>query len=69
MFADIYHDELEQKQHEEAIKSICQQYPEQKEFIRQSYLETLTPLSSEARIRSYLPIIVTRQILDLLARH
>jgi len=69
MNGDLFRDDREKKQHEEAIKLICRQYPEQQEFIRRSYLEKLIPLSSDARIRTYLPIIVTRQVLGLLEKH
>jgi len=69
MNLDIFMDEHEREQHEEAINQICRQFPEQQEFIRQSYLEKLTPLSSEAQIRTYLPIIVSRQVFALLEKH
>ncbi len=66
MIADKYQDELEEKQHEEAISRLCQEYPEQKELIRRQYFENLDPLITDARIRTYLPIFVSRKVKTVL---
>ncbi len=62
MIEPRYHDELEAKQHEEAMNRLCEEFPDQQEFIRKNYLETLDPLIVDASIRTYLPIFVSRQV-------
>lgn len=59
-------DELEQKQHEEAIRQLCELYPDQRDFIRESYLDRLHQVGPEASIRTYLSIFITRQVKTLL---
>jgi hypothetical protein len=58
--------QLEQKQHEHAIRSLCQQYPGRDEFIRLRYVENLTPLLSGAKIRTFLTILTVRKVKRLL---
>jgi hypothetical protein len=57
---------MEAKQHEEAIKSLCQEYPEKQQFIRENYLDTLKQMILDAQIRTYLSIFVTRKVKELL---
>jgi hypothetical protein len=58
----FFQDELEKKQHEEAIKNLCDQFPDQQDLIRENYLQSLEPLLEDASIRTYLPIFVSRKI-------
>lgn len=69
MATGIFRNDVEEHQHEQAIQRLCQQYPERRDFIRQSYLENLAPLSSEATVRTYLSIFVSRQVRALLNPH
>ncbi len=64
----LFRNEVEAKQHEEAVSSLCQLYPQQCEFIQQRYEELLAPLIAEASIRTYLPIFISRQVSGLLER-
>lgn len=66
MTSTIFKNELEEQQHEEAIRSLCQEYPEKQQFIRENYLETLEPMIIDAQIRTYLSIFVTRKVKALL---
>ncbi len=63
-----YQDELEKNQHEEAINRLCDEYPQQCELIRKSYFENLEPLISDASIRTYLPIFVSRKVKNSLEK-
>ena len=67
MSPGFFQDDDEKKLHEQAISSLCQQYPGRQDFIRQRYLEKLKPMISDARIRTYLPILVSRKIRVMLA--
>lgn len=62
----LFKNELEEKQHEEAIRNLCQEHPEKEQFIRSRYLEALEPMIYDAQIRTYLSIFVTRKVKDLL---
>lgn len=66
MTPTIFKNELEKQQHEDAIRSLCQEYPEKQQFIRENYLETLEPMIIDAQIRTYLSIFVTRKVKALL---
>lgn len=66
MTSTMFKNELEEKQHEEAIKALCQEYPEKCQSIRKNYLDTLEPLILDAQIRTYLSIFVTRKVKALL---
>lgn len=69
MATGIFRNDVEEHQHEQAIQRLCQQYPDRQDFIRQSYLANLEPLSSEATVRTYLSIFVSRQVQMLLKKH
>jgi hypothetical protein len=58
----LFQDDIERHQHEEAIKLLCDEYPDQCELIQKNYLENLTPLIADASIRTYLPIFVSRKV-------
>lgn len=62
----IFKDQLEEKMHDEAIDALCHEYPGKQQFIREHYLKTLKPMISEAQIRTYLPIFVSRKVKSLL---
>lgn len=64
-----FQDETEKNQHEEAINRLCDQYPNQQDAIRTSYLENLEPMIADATIRTYLPIFVSRKVKDNLKNH
>lgn len=63
-----FQDEIEKNQHEEAINRLCEQFPNQQDMIRSSYLENLEPLIADATIRTYLPIFVSRKVKSALER-
>lgn len=60
----MFQDETEKYQHEEAMSRLCAEFPEQKEQISRSYRENLKHLISDASIRTYLPIFVSRKVRD-----
>lgn len=62
----VFKNELEEKQHEEAIRILCEEHPEKQLYIRERYLEALTPMISDAQIRTYLSIFATRKVKALL---
>jgi hypothetical protein len=62
----IFEDEAEKAKHEEAIERLCQEYPEKVDFIRQCYLEILERVSPEATIRTYLTILISKEVKALL---
>ncbi|MEA3363885.1 MAG: hypothetical protein U9Q61_11545 [Thermodesulfobacteriota bacterium] len=66
MTSTMFKNELEENQHEEAIKVLCQEYPERCQFIQKNYLDTLKPMIFDAQIRTYLSIFVTRKVKALL---
>lgn len=57
-----FQDEIEKNQHEEAINRLCEQFPNQQDAIRASYIENLEPMIADATIRTYLPIFVSRKV-------
>ena len=59
-------DEAEQIKHEEAISRLCEEHPAQSDFIRRSYLEILERVSPDATIRTYLTILITKEVKALL---
>ena len=62
----VFKNELEEKQHEEAIRILCEEHPEKRQYIRDSYLQALKPMISDAQIRTYLSIFATRKVKTLL---
>jgi len=66
MAAELFKDELEKNQHEEAIRLLCEEHPEKQQYIRKSYLQALEPMSCDAQIRTYLSIFATRKVKTLL---
>ncbi len=62
MDTNLFQNDVEKHQHENAVEVLCNQYPEQCELIRSSYEEKLYKLLPEATIRSYLPIFISRDI-------
>lgn len=58
--------ENEQAKHDEAIESLCNKHPEKTDFIRNCYLEILEKVSHDATIRTYLTILITREVEALL---
>jgi hypothetical protein len=57
---------MEQIRHEETIDQLCQEFPDQVDFIRRQYLEVLERVSSEASIRTYLTILIAKEVRTLL---
>ena len=62
----LFKNELEKKQHEEAIRNLCEEHPEKQQFIRENYLDALEPMICDAQIRTYLSIFATRKVKALL---
>jgi hypothetical protein len=62
MKPELFQDDIEMHQHEEAIDRLCNEYPDQCELIRENYLKNLEPLIADASIRTYLPIFVSRKV-------
>ncbi len=59
-------DEAEKTKHEDAIHRLSQEFPDKADFIRSSYLEVLERVAPEATIRTYLTILITREVKTLL---
>ena len=62
----LYEDEAEQKQHFMAIQRLIKnvRFPEPE--IRHLYEDVLKEFKSEARIKTFLPILVSRKVKELL---
>lgn len=58
----LFQNDVEKSQHENAIESLCEQYPDYCMQIRLKYEEELTKLLPQAKIRAYLPIFISRDI-------
>jgi len=68
MDTEILRNDLERSKHEAAISRLCDEYPNRNSDIRDNYFKILRPLSSKASIRTYLPIIVAREVKLLMLR-
>ncbi|SEA27928.1 hypothetical protein SAMN05660420_01702 [Desulfuromusa kysingii] len=66
MMTILFKNELERKQHEEAIRQLCEEHPEKQQYIKTSYLQALKPMISDAQIRTYLSIFASRKVKILL---
>lgn len=67
MFMDqINQDEIEKARHEDAINLLCQEFPDQIDFIRVRYMEILESVLRQASIHSYLTILISREVKTLL---
>jgi len=62
----LYEDETEQKQHFSAIQKLVRDVSSSEEEIRHLYEDVLKELKSEARIRTFLPILVSKKVKELL---
>ena len=58
--------ENELAKHREAIESLCRKHPGKADFARTSYEEILQKVSSEATIRTYLTILISREVETLI---
>jgi hypothetical protein len=58
----LFQHDVEKKQHENAIESLCDQHPDRCRQIRLKYEEEVTRLLPQATIRSYLPTFISRDI-------
>jgi hypothetical protein len=62
----LFQDDTEKAKHEDAIDRLCQENPDHAEFIRRTYLEILEKVSAEATIRTYLTILISKEVKALL---
>ncbi len=62
----LYEDEAEQKQHFSAIQGLVRDVPFPEEEIRPLYEDILKEFKSEARIKTYLSILVSKKVKELL---
>ncbi len=69
MDASLFKTTAEKTQHENAIRSLCEQNPDYCDQIRINYEEQLKQLLPEAHIRSFLPIFISRQVRQTLEHH
>lgn len=63
---DIYDSKKEYLQHSKAIHSIADQYHIQEEAIRVVYEEILLDLQETARFKTFLSVLVTRHVKEIL---
>ena len=64
--AALYEDEAEQKQHFMAIQRLVKDVRSAEEEVRHLYEDVLKKFRSEARIKTYLPILISRKVKELL---
>jgi hypothetical protein len=62
----LYEDEAEQRQHFGAIQRLVRDVRSPEEEIRPVYEDVLKEFKSEARIKTYLPILVSKKVKELL---
>jgi uncharacterized protein (DUF2126 family) len=63
---DAHHDEKEDDQHAHAIQRLAQELHMSAEEIRPSYMGTLAVLKKNAKIRAFLPVLVSRSVKEQL---
>ena len=68
MVAHIYGDETERHLHNQAIEDISLYYNLPIDQVMSTYEQELTRMSNDARVRSYLPILIRRRIKVILSR-
>jgi hypothetical protein len=69
MDTSLFKNAAEKAQHENAVRSLCEQSPDYCDLIRTSYEEQLKKLLPEAHIRTFLPIFISRQVRQNLQQH
>ena len=62
----LYENETEQKQHFSAIQKLVRDVSSSEEEIRHLYEDVLKEFKSEAKIRTFLPILVSKKVKELL---
>jgi hypothetical protein len=62
----LYEDEAEQKQHFSAIQRLVRDVRSPEEEIRPLYEDVLKEFKSEARIKTFLSILVSKKVKELL---
>ena len=58
---DIYETQAEQEQHEQAVEALAEEFHREVIEIQEVYERTYLALKSQATIKNYLPLFVTRQ--------
>jgi hypothetical protein len=64
----MFQNDQEKTNHEDAINRLCQEYADREEFIRDNYMGMLDEYVPQATIRTYLPIIISREVKSLLLK-
>ena len=59
-------DNTNRLKHEEAMDRLCEEYPDWREFIRDSYSEILERVAADATVHTYVPILISREVKTLL---
>jgi hypothetical protein len=62
----LYEDETEQKQHFSAIQKLARDISSSEEEIRPLYEDVLKELKSEAKIKTFLSMLVSKKVKELL---
>ena len=62
----LYDNDKEQKQHADAIHAIAQQYEISETQVKTLYERELMRLKPEARIKTYLAVLITRVVREIL---
>jgi len=60
------HDDKEDEQHARAIQRLAQELHMPAEEIQLSYMETLAAFKKDAKIRAFLPVLVSRSVKEQL---
>jgi len=67
MKQNIFQDDREKGQHEDAINQLCQEFPGQEDSVLNCYWDHLAQFTGQATIRTYLTILVSREVRKYLA--
>ena len=62
MKVNIFQDDREKGQHESAISQLCEEFPGQEDSVLNCYWEHLAQYTDQATIRTYLAILVAREV-------
>ncbi len=62
----LFSSDVEKNQHESALLLLCEEFPTQSRQVIELYENELAAIITEATIRSYLPIFISRKVREVI---
>ncbi len=62
----LFSNDVEKNQHESALQLLCEEFPAQSQQVTELYENELAAMITEATIRSYLPIFISRKVREVI---